>query len=75
MTSGKSKPPKTVADARAPMLAQPNAAERLELLERILDVIPSLVSYIGADRRYLYVNRGYEDRFARPRGEIVGHTL
>ncbi len=48
---------------------------RLELLERILDVIPSLVSYIGADRRYRYVNKGYEDRFARPRAQIIGHSM
>jgi PAS domain S-box-containing protein len=54
---------------------QSGDAERLELLERILDVIPSLVSYIGADRRYLYVNRGYEERFERPREHIIGHSM
>jgi len=75
MVSGKPRPPRKKKSARSAWSGGSDGEARLELLERILDVIPSLVSYIGADRRYLYVNKGYEDRFARPRAQIVGHTM
>lgn len=54
------------------------AAER-ELVETrfrfILDLLPALVSYIGLDGRYEFVNRGYEVWFKHPREEVVGRTV
>ena len=71
----KSKPPRSGKGRRAKSVAAVSDSERLTLMERVLDAIPSLVSYIGVDRRYRYVNKGYEDRFARPRDQIIGHTM
>lgn len=41
----------------------------------LLDHVPTLVSYIDAERRYVAVNLAYEEWFGHPREEIVGRTL
>jgi len=46
----------------------------LDLLRMLADAIPGLVSYIGADGRYRYVNRAYRDWFARDPDEWVGKS-
>ncbi len=55
------------------------AAERLRASERqlkqITGVIPSLISQVDQNERYLFVNQTYEDWFGRPAGEIVGRTM
>ena len=44
-------------------------------LRTITDVVPTLVSLIGADRRYVLVNHTYETWFGLPRSEIVGRPV
>jgi PAS domain S-box-containing protein len=41
----------------------------------ITDAVPALVSYIDAEERYRFVNRGYEEWFGRPRDQIRGSTV
>ncbi|HJS50721.1 MAG TPA: PAS domain S-box protein [Pyrinomonadaceae bacterium] len=44
-------------------------------LRLITDSIPALVSYVGADERYKFVNRTYCDWFGLPKEKIVGKKL
>lgn len=52
------------------------ANERMKLTERefrsLADNVPAFFAYVGADKRYRYVNRPYEEWFGIPRSEIVG---
>ncbi len=54
------------------------AAER-ELVEArfrfLLDSLPALVSYVGPDHRYAFVNRAYETWFGHPRAAVVGRAV
>jgi PAS domain S-box-containing protein len=42
---------------------------------RVLDSFPDLISYVDADERYRYVNRGYQDWFGITPSEIEGRTM
>jgi PAS domain S-box-containing protein len=44
-------------------------------LRVITDTIPSLVSYIDTEERFVRVNRTFEQWFQKPLGAIVGHTI
>lgn len=44
-------------------------------LQFITDALPVLVSYIGADLRYQFVNRAYERWFGLPRSQMVGRHV
>jgi len=48
--------------------------DRERTLRLVMNTIPALVAYIGPDFRYLRVNKGYEDWFRRPAGEIEAGT-
>jgi PAS domain S-box-containing protein len=41
----------------------------------IVDALPTLVAYVGADQRYRFVNASYERWFGRSAAEIVGKHL
>ena len=41
----------------------------------LADNVPALFSYIDRDRRYRFVNRGYEKLFGRSANKIVGMTM
>jgi|CXWL01.1.fsa_nt_gi PAS domain S-box-containing protein len=41
----------------------------------LADNVPALFGYIDGDRRYRFVNRGYEKFFSRSANEIVGMTM
>lgn len=55
--------------------ALPEIAVAPEQLHTVIDLVPALVGFVGPDLRYRLVNRGYEEWFRRPRGEIIGHTI
>lgn len=61
--------------------AQPTEAIRAafqrqeQLLRLVVDALPALVSYVGADQRYKLVSRTYESWYGTPSQELVGHTL
>ena len=44
-------------------------------LNLIADAIPLLVSFVGSDRRYRFVNRAYTEWFGFSREEIIGRHL
>jgi len=46
-----------------------------EPLETILDGLPLLVSYIGRDLRYAYVNHAYQEWFSADREDILGKPV
>lgn len=60
-------------------------SERRALLERladnerfvrqVTDGLPLRIAYVDKDLRFRFVNRANCERFARPREEILGHTL
>jgi len=64
--------------AAARRVAERNAAEsrrREEQFHLIADALPALVSYVGRDGCYKFVNRAHEPFFGHPRGELPGKTL
>ncbi len=42
---------------------------------RVLDSFPELISYVDADERYRFVNRGYQEWFGVKASEIEGHSM
>ena len=44
-------------------------------LKLIADNLPILISYVGEDHRYQFVNKGYQDWFNIPAEEIVGKHM
>lgn len=56
-----------------------NAREARQRSERLLqttaDSLPALISYIGADQHYRFINRAYEQWFGLAPNEIVGKHM
>lgn len=44
-------------------------------LRKLTDTVPALISYIGSDLRYLFVNKAYSDWFGFPLNEIIGKKV
>ncbi|HTB58636.1 MAG TPA: PAS domain-containing protein [Polyangia bacterium] len=49
--------------------------EREQQLRHVADVMPALISYVGTDRRYRFVNRLYEAWFRCSTDEVVGKKI
>lgn len=41
----------------------------------VTDAMPAMIAYVGADLRYRFTNKGYEDWLGRARGEIDGQPM
>ncbi len=61
---------RAIEDASARLAAVEN-----HRIRQLADALPALVSYIDADQRYVFLNRGYEASFQRPVAELVGETV
>jgi PAS domain S-box-containing protein len=48
--------------------------EREQQLQHVADAIPALISYVGCDWRYRFVNRPYGTWFGQPAEEVIGKT-
>jgi PAS domain S-box-containing protein len=61
-------------EGRDPLVAAPGAESRLdeEHLRRLLDAIPTPVSYVDRSLRFRYNNRAYDAWVGRPRAELYG---
>ncbi len=44
-------------------------------LALVTDNVPGLISYVDRDERYTFVNAAYARWFAKPREQIIGHTI
>jgi PAS domain S-box-containing protein len=44
-------------------------------LQTVCDSLPALVSYVGTDLRYRFVNKAYEEWFGLPTADILGKTI
>ena len=44
-------------------------------LRAVTEAIPGIVAVVGADRRYRFVNSGFERWIGLPRERVLGHTL
>lgn len=55
--------------------AEAVAAENERRLQLVADAAPALISHVGKDGRYRFVNRAYEEWFGLPRAEIVGQHV
>ena len=62
-------------DVTARRMAQIDAETSLTKAQLVADAVPSLISYVSKDFRYLLTNRAYETWFERPRSEINGRTM
>jgi PAS domain S-box-containing protein len=64
------------AERRAREVLAPSPLDReAEDLRLVTDALPVLVSFVGADGRYRFVNRAYEDWFAIARESLVGKSV
>ena len=55
--------------------AEAELARRSDEIRLVADAMPALISYVGADRRYRFVNARYVEWFGRPAEEIEGRSL
>lgn len=55
--------------------AEESLRRREHEFHMLADNVPALFSYVDRDRRYRFVNRGYEKLFSRSANEIVGMTM
>jgi PAS domain S-box-containing protein len=62
----------TRAQMRVATMAAPLTSH---FLGKVLDVLPSLVSYVDRDLKYLYVNAAYESWFGVSGRECLGHHV
>jgi diguanylate cyclase (GGDEF)-like protein/PAS domain S-box-containing protein len=44
-------------------------------LRSVISNVPALIAYVNAERRYVYVNQQYQERFAPERSDISGCTV
>jgi len=44
-------------------------------LRSVISAVPALIAFVDSDRRYVYVNEQYRERFAPGYGEIAGRTV
>ncbi|HYZ85010.1 MAG TPA: PAS domain S-box protein [Bryobacteraceae bacterium] len=65
----------TQRDITAQRISEAALREREAELALITDSMPVMVSYLGADERYLRVNRAYEQFLNRRRDEIIGKPV
>ena len=65
----------TGMDVDALVRAQNELEAREAIFEGVLRASPSLVSFIGKDQRYLYVNHAYEKQWGEPSESIIGKTV
>ncbi len=55
--------------------AEEESRQSATLLALLTDTLPVYISYVGADQRYRWVNRRYEEWFHRPRDQIIGRHV
>ncbi|WP_437589355.1 ATP-binding protein [Sorangium sp. So ce1000] len=55
--------------------AEPSVTVEAEQLQRLLDALPALISYVDSDERYGTVNRAYERWFDEDHGALVGRSV
>ena len=56
-------------------VAEEILCQREAHLRLIMDSIPALIAYVGADRRYISVNKTYEQWFNKEKSNILGQTI
>lgn len=62
-------------DISTEVAAKEEAERQAVTLRSVSEAIPALVTVVGADERYRFVNSGFERWSGSPREEIVGRTL
>ena len=61
-----------ITDRKTAEIALRDSEQRLRL---VTDALPVLVSYVDAEGRYRFVNKGYEDWFGRSREDVLGRHM
>ncbi|CAN98665.1 unnamed protein product [Sorangium cellulosum So ce56] len=67
--------PATARESGLMSAGEPSVTMEAEQLQRLLDALPALISYIGSDERYGVVNRAYERWFGEDSGSVVGRQV
>jgi PAS domain S-box-containing protein len=62
-------------DVTAKIEAQLQLQRREDEIRLITDSVPVLISYVGADERYRFVNKQYESWFGHTAASLVGRSL
>lgn len=64
-----------VEDITDRYLAEENIRQAARQLKLVTDALPVLLSYVGRDERYQFVNKTYEEWFGRRREEILDRPM
>lgn len=67
--------PATAHESGLMSAGEPSVTMEAEQLQRLLDALPALISYIDSDERYGIVNRAYERWFGEDSGSVVGRHV
>ncbi|MFP5304340.1 MAG: PAS domain S-box protein [Gammaproteobacteria bacterium] len=65
----------TCTDVHERRLAEEDSARLARELRLLTDALPALVSYVDAQQRYRFNNRGYQDWFGEPAQALHGRHL
>ncbi|HYO71096.1 MAG TPA: PAS domain-containing sensor histidine kinase, partial [Archangium sp.] len=65
----------TGLDITARKVAEQAVWESENLMKEITDALPVMISFVGPDMRYRFVNRIYEDWIGLERSEMIGRTI
>jgi PAS domain S-box-containing protein len=52
-----------------------SVTKAMQKLQVIADRIPAMLSYVGADMRYQFVNEAYENLYKRSKADIIGKKI
>ncbi len=52
-----------------------SVTKAMQKLQIIADRIPAMLSYVGSDMRYQFVNEGYEKLYKRSKADIIGKRI
>ena len=64
----------SAADVTDRRLAQKQVQDQLNLVQQLIEVIPSPIYFKNRDGRYIGVNKAFESFFERARAELIGKT-
>ncbi len=75
-STGEGQPiPLLLEDISSKKQRENSVTKAMQKLQIIADRIPAMLSYVGSDMRYQFVNEGYEKLYKRSKADIIGKRI